>query len=697
MVVALSALHGVEVAQLASKRHFLGYEAYNADIEVHAFAHHGGPPPVAPSLRCITFLTILFFSVYLATILVRSCRKVASCTHDILLPMLMKVADALTLVPMLCILMINARQRATQLNPAVGDPQPWAQTCMYVCVGSLILRLVLIIGEEAVTSDKPIILLSDRQSSPGSGDEKERQCDQQHCYQQLSPFDKALLVGHALASLVLYGCCAAIVVSVIIMKRPASISVETPPLTPMMLCCTILTVLYLVQYLFLEISGFCHRERMGRWSGIEQDSTNMLPGPGTPDMSYQHRNRPEDEAYIKIEPVTLQFIPMFCVLLVGISLRAVQLNLQPDKWATAAMYVTTVAIVIQAVAVPVFKYFLSPDDLTEVAKVEKDPSCFPSSRKSEDEARRLLPMKILTISWSLLMACLYVGIAGTLVTVFAMEAEPLDVVWPEKQIGLLEEFLRHLEKSRHLMENEALHALSTASIPPISTAMRCTMLLTVLYFGVFLGVLVGCATCGPARKQAAVVNEAEDELWDAIQKLDTAQQGINERERRDPELDDVIDVEQSRELDQLTELVQRGKEQVQEMRAELCRAQASEAQVREGVQRSLAFVPMLCVLMIAVRMRAMQVHIRDPQAWAQITMYVATSAVTTQVLASILWACFVRADDFALSCGEVGLVGKVAAIIILAVRYAAAVSLYMAQIALVVALASMQQGMSLSY
>merc|ERR1719502_76671 len=99
-------------------------------------------------------------------------------------------------------------------------------------------------------------------------------------------------------------------------------------------------------------------------------------------------------------------------------------------------------------------------------------------------------MKILTIAWSLVRICLYVGIAGTLVTVFAMEAEPLDVVWPEKQIGLLEEFLHRLEKSRHLEENEALHALSTAAIPPISTAMRCTMMLTVLYFGVFLGVLL---------------------------------------------------------------------------------------------------------------------------------------------------------------------------------------------------------------
>merc|ERR1719161_1838044 len=203
------------------------------------------------------------------------------------------------------------------------------------------------------------------------------------------------------------------------------------------------------------------------------------------------------------------------------------------------MYVTTVAIVIQAIAVPIFKYVLTPGDVAEVAKVQEDPSCFPSSRKSVDDQRQSdLRMKILTISWSLIMVFLYVGIAGTLVTVFAMEAEPLDVVWPEKQIGLLEEFLRHLEKSRHLMENEALHALSTASIPPISTAMRCTMLLTVLYFGVFLGVLVGRATCGPARKQAAAINEAVDELRAEELTLSRAMEGLRERQSRDPELVD---------------------------------------------------------------------------------------------------------------------------------------------------------------
>jgi len=223
------------------------------------------------------------------------------------------------------------------------------------------------------------------------------------------------------------------------------------------------------------------------------------------------------------------------------------------------------------------------------------------------------------------------------------------------------------------------------------------MLLTVLYFGVFLGVFVGRATCGPVRKQAGIVTEALGELAAEQETLARALQGQRERQACDPELVDESEETENNRVEQLKEQVLRAKEDVFYKRSELKFAQNSEAQVCEGVQRSLAFVPMLCVIMIAVRMRAMQVHIRDPQPWAQLTMYVATLAVTTQVLASILWACFVRADNVALSCQEVGLAGKVAAILILFVRYIAAIALYIAMIALVVALTSMQQGMSLEY
>jgi hypothetical protein len=671
---------GSEVAA----RQFLGLSPFpinedNAkilDIELHAnVATSRGPEAVAPALVCVTFLTVVFFSVYLLVIFLRTLRTAASHAHDVLLPMLMKTADGLTLVPMMSILMINARQRATQLDPASGDPQPWAQSCMYVCVASLILRILIVCVEHAMSP-----------SENSKGNANCRQCD------QLSTGDKMLRVCYVLASLVLYGSCVGIVISVLVMRRPKPM--DTPLLTPMMFCSLMLTVLYLFQLLVLEITGCrvdCQRVRSAL---VGQEPTYaLLHSASDGEEETTPLPRPEDETYIKLEPVTMQFIPMYCVLLVGIGLRAVQLNLQPPKWACAAMFLTSTAILVQAILVPILRCMLLPEAPVipsesdeEFQDAQEEVPCFPAPRKP-DETRRLT-LKLLCITWSLLLACLYIGISATLVSVFAMEAEPLDVVWPEKKIGLLAEFLRHLEKSRHLRENEALSALSTAAVPPISSAMRCAMLLTLLYFGVFLVLLVGRAVCGPARMKIAAVNEAIAEFLEVEETLKETMRGLQERESRDPELGDVVQEDCNQRVAELQKQQAGAKESVHQCRVELANAHSHEAQICEGVQRSLAFVPMLCIIMIAVRMRAMQVHIRDPQPWAQVTMFVATTAVSTQVIASMIWACFVEAGT--VTCGELGIFGKLAAIVLLGMRYIAAACLYVAMIVLAIALVSMQ-------
>ena len=53
-----------------------------------------------------------------------------------------KSTETLMFVPMTCILMISARLRAMQLTEA-GNPQPWAQTCMYLCTWAIVTQFVL--------------------------------------------------------------------------------------------------------------------------------------------------------------------------------------------------------------------------------------------------------------------------------------------------------------------------------------------------------------------------------------------------------------------------------------------------------------------------------------------------------------------------------------------------------------------------
>merc|ERR1719327_2151978 len=69
------------------------------------------------------------------------------------------------------------------------------------------------------------------------------------------------------------------------------------------------------------------------------------------------------------------------------------------------------------------------------------------------------------------------------------------------------------------------------------------------------------------------------------------------------------------------------------------------AAAMEGVEHSLAFAPMLCILMITVRLRAIQLCLRDPQRWVQIAMYVATTAVLLKVATAMCVAGLVKQDD----------------------------------------------------
>lgn len=114
--------------------------------------------------------------------------------------------------------------------------------------------------------------------------------------------------------------------------------------------------------------------------------------------------------------------------------------------------------------------------------------------------------------------------------------------------------------------------------------------------------------------------------------------------------------------------------------------------VVDAVGRALAFAPMLCVMMIALRLRAMHLGLPDPQPWAQTTMRVATASVVAQVLCS-LFMCV--ADGEALDAVDEddaetpGALVKVAAIVLTVLRYLAVFVLYVSAAVLIAALVAM--------
>lgn len=543
---------------------------------------------VVPALWCVMVLSLLFFSVYLFLVCVRACRSWTKQVHDRLVPVLMKVADDLIFVPMLCILMISARIWEWRYDRRGGGPPLWAQYCMYACVAALFVRLAMILVAPQPTRGGP--------------------------HAMSRSFDRLVWIGRCGASVVFYGCCAAIVVSILLMQVP-----KMGPMT----CVVFLTVLYFVQYFLTEVYTALR--------GSDEDA-------------------PEAAAAARqLRVGTLQFIPMYCILLVGISLRSVQLHLQPSHWARAAMLTTTGVILVQAVTVPLSRICLPAGAVDEVVEAGEDVSFFTWPRRT---GRPLIVVCSIGF-WMVLVAIQYAGIILTLASVFTMEEQPMVEYWPGEELELWQAPVGPGER--------------------ISSAMKCTMLLTVIYFGVFLCLMVERITCGPACQGAisARVRQAHNELQMAEERLQASNQG--DMERADAE---------------------RLKEEVAMARDLLNVARCTDAQVQDGLQRSLAFAPMLCVMMIGVRMRAIQLHVENPPVWSQIMMYLATFSVTIQVVTSVLYAYSVLGansdSDLVPSFGSMNVVEKVLAIALLVLRYVAAICLYVSMIALVVAMLVME-------
>jgi len=446
------------------------------------------PKPLAPSLLCLAVLTSVFFAVYLAVIGVRLCRMAQLARKQLLAveTALFDATGSVASVPMLCILMVSARLRAMQIG--LGDPQSWAMWSMYAATLAFLARFA---GDLV---PRPV-------AEPG----------------ETRPTGATVLLAwRILCSGLLYGSCTLILASVVLM-RPADAGTEAPPHPVMTHCTLLLTTFYFVLLLGLEIAGG------GRCPNAEQ-------------------------AHSALKPLTLQFTPMYCVLLVGITLRALQIDgFEPEIWVRVAMYWATLAIVVQAALalLPV---------ISDGIKATHGLS---------------------TVEWAVIL-CLYLGVIATLASVWTMEAA------------------------------------AGGEVPPISAAMRCVMLLTLLYFAVSLLSLLEAAK-----------------------------------------------------------------------------------RVLEGTQW-LAFMPTLCVVLIAVRLRAMQLGVRDPQPWVRAGMYASTGAVAVQLAASVVLACFPgmgdndNSEDAAEEEKQVGT--KIAIIALLAIRYAAVFVLYVAMAMLITALFLMEAG-----
>lgn len=508
--VDAAAQHLEEVLRL----HFGGNEALGLPSSV----------PVAPALRCTILLTSLFFSVFLAVISLRISRMFLSGRMEVptnsVEGRLAKATEALSVVPVVAILMIATRLRAIQLagDARFGAPPIWAQLCMYGATFACFCRFLTDV----------------------------------FCFRNESEEMTLAATGiRHTATATLFLCSAAIVISTLIMEAK---SADTEPLGAMMQCMLTLAVAY-----FLETGV---REAFCRPRKLEDPSSSY--------GSFSPASHEEDVFALPAQ-ISLQFPPMLCVLYVAIALRAVQLHLEPRLWANCAMYLTTIATIIQQARATTA--FVQKEGKSSLLGDEAAGPALGRMESFDDKSK---------LFWSVTTSCIYVGTLLTLLSVAGMESKS---------------------------------SLETSTPAPLSTAMCCVMALTVVYFGSYLLLTAG------SLLRRFMGNWAQ---W----------------------------------------------------------AQSTAS----GVQRSLAFAPMLCVMMIGVRMRAMQIGVRDPPYWAQCCMLVATTAVITQVTCSILTESQAVGGQIV----DKDAVTKLFLLSVLGIRYVASAVLFFSVASLMVSLAWMQ-------
>lgn len=520
-----------------------------------------GNPPVPPSMRCVAVITVLYFSAYFAIILARSYSTLMGKTHQSTVRVRGRLSlaqstetgmtDALVLAPMLCILMIGARMRAMQLDPAHGHPQSWAMSAMYIATWAFVAQFLA------------------RCVSP--------------CVEAVSEDSSGCAISYLVTGIwivaiaLLYWGFAAVVISVFLIEAPEG---PTPPVSPAMQCVTILTTVFFLIYLCMGIMRSF--QQFKAWASKTEYRPHIV------------------EKYLEHASTALQFAPMLCILAVGVRLRALQMGREPEPWAQAAMYGATWAIVLQTMLLILVPYLIPGENLD----AQQDTKGVDWTKQEDDRMKGLA--MILSVLWWASVFCLYVSVAAILVSVFTMEPDPMHLVTPDVK-----------DRPLSLLRQRHVHV---AVAPPVSTAMRCVTVLTLLYFGVFLVILV----LRTIKQQSAL-----------------------------------------RRLEVFVDLA----------------------------KAALAFVPMLCVMMIGLRLRAVQLGNHDPQVFAQHTMWVATSMIVIQVVVAIPMVLLAKneadeedGDDE----GRQGIWRTAAVIGMVVLRHAAALGLYLSMAVLIFALFAME-------
>jgi len=265
-------------------------------------------PAPAPAVMCTMIMAVVFFVTQLIIAICRTYGEFTGKEFPKIVGVMEGAATTVEFAPMLAILFLAARMRALQHD---GQPQVWAQQCMFAATGSMCMTTLLAVAI-------PVLM---------GGEMKVDERTKETTFTAPSPY-----VGYVLTALRFvcmlgfYGGACGVIYSIFTFESPAGPE-ATLPVSPTVHCVVNLTCQFFFVY-FMMTAMLTVQE---------------LSGGKYPIASYKIF------AAIEAAKTTLQFAPMLSILFVTTRMYALLITDKkgaPQAWVQDGMYMATWSLLI---------------------------------------------------------------------------------------------------------------------------------------------------------------------------------------------------------------------------------------------------------------------------------------------------------------------------------------------------------------
>jgi len=328
-------------------------------------------PAPAPAVMCTMILAVIFFLTQLVIAGAGTYSELTGKLHsemNKITEVMTAAADTASFAPMLAILFLAARMRALQHD---GQPQAWAQSCMYAATLSLAVTVCMAIAV-------PLAMGGKLERDTVTGQTKFEVRNQTVGY--------VLLGARYLTMLATYVGATGVIMSIFNFEAPAGPE-HTLPVSPTVQCVVNLSVLYFFTYLVLNVMRTVTDVSGGSYARI-------LPA-------------------IDAAKPTLAFAPMLSILFVTTRMYALLLTDKkgaPQAWVQHGMYMATWSLMIS--------FFERLASGLYMGKVELDEDGMVVNKFSNKKVTIFV-----TVIRYLAMILLYGGIVTVIVGLFVMTPE----------------------------------------------------------------------------------------------------------------------------------------------------------------------------------------------------------------------------------------------------------------------------------